>query len=773
MITLQHFQIEMKGLYQGRDVRWLQVSAHPRKMADDNIMFDGFVLDVTSRKEAEITLEKHHEELEKFNLRQRVLINILQIMQFPVDFRQALDDALAEIGEYAGVSRVFIVEKNDKATSADIIHEWCNVGISKHTVQKMPMDLAQKWFDLLIGSEIRYFSDFKTFDAESVAHLERNDVKSLAILPLVNFDGSSYGFIGFNDCVERSEWNKEDIELLKSVSKIISISTQRYRSEANLLTLSRRQSILIKVLQVVQAADDLHQAMNEAIAEVGKYAQVCRVHIFEKSQDEKTYGCSYEWCEEYVEPVIHLCQNLPLEHGQPWFDLLNVNQVICASDVFEVNSFAPEIYETLKSQRVKAILSFPLSISGSHFGFINFSVCKRKVWEPKEVKLLSNISQIFTNVIRRRQVETAMNLQQQTMRTVLDNIDAHIVVSEIDTYRVLFANKSFKQESSEDVEDKLCWQARRESAPCDHCHRSVLLDSNGVPTGIHRKEHYNTMTKRWHIIMCTAIKWVNNQLAVMELSTDITDLKLNEIELVRSREKAEESDKLKSAFLANMSHEIRTPLNAIVGFLNIIAAENMLPERELDYFNIMKENAEQLVKLINDIMDVARIEAKQMDIAPVPVNINQLMNELKMLFKTIMKNNKKSRIIIILDDAGSIDNCTILVDPTRLRQVLNNLISNAIKYTEKGYIRFGYRQSAPDKLEFVVEDSGVGIAVNQHELIFERFRQAENHFHEGTGLGLNIAKNLVQMMGGDMWVESTEEVGSAFYFTILYRPVTM
>ena len=127
--------------------------------------------------------------------------------------------------------------------------------------------------------------------------------------------------------------------------------------------------------------------------------------------------------------------------------------------------------------------------------------------------------------------------------------------------------------------------------------------------------------------------------------------------------------------------------------------------------------------------------------------------------------------MLILDDSGFIDNCVATVDPIRLRQVLNNLIVNAIKYTEKGYIRFGYRQSAPDKLEFMVEDTGIGMEASQHELIFERFRQAENHFNEGTGLGLNIAKSLVQMMGGDIWLESTKGVGSAFYFTISYQPV--
>ncbi|MCL2512174.1 MAG: ATP-binding protein, partial [Bacteroidales bacterium] len=702
--------------------------------------------------------------------RQHVLINILQIMQFPGDFQRAIDHALAQIGKCAGVSRAFIVEKNDGAKSVSITHQWCNVGIKPffYTPKKISMNVAQRWFDLFEESDIRCFSDLNTLDAGTVLQLENNDVKSVAVIPLINYDGTHYGIIGFLDCIANREWNAEDIELLKSTSQIISISTQRYNAEENLLSLSRRQTILIKVLQVVQSAENHHQAMNEAIAEVGKYAQLCRVHVFEKSQDGKTYSCTYEWRDEYTTPIIHLCQKLPIEQGEPWFDLLSANQMICTSDIY---SLTPEIYQMLEGQRVKAIVSLPLSIYGSPFGFINFTVCKEKVWEAKEVKLLVNISQIFTTVIRRRQVEKAMKLSQQTMRTVLDNINASILVTEYDSLKILFANDNFRQAAGENVEGMLCWQSQKSglTAPCEHCPRAVLIDGNGIPARVHHREEYNPLTGRWHIIMSTAIKWINDQLAVMELATDITDIKLNEMELVRAREKAEESDNLKSAFLANMSHEIRTPLNAIVGFLNIIAAENMLPEREQDYFNIIKTNAAQLVQLINDIIDVAKIEARQMNISLVPVDINQLMNELHILFKTIMQTNAKRDVVLILDESGFVEDSRILADPTRLRQVLNNLINNAIKYTDEGYIRFGYRQPAPGKLEFVVEDTGAGIAPDQHEVIFERFRQAGKNFLGGTGLGLNIAQSLVHMMGGDIWVESAEGRGSTFYFTILFQ----
>jgi len=668
--SLQHFLIEYKKWHKDNEIRWIQVSSHPKKIADDKIIFDGFVLDITTRKENEIELAKYREELE------------------------------------------FLVKEHTE--------------------------------ELQIANE-----ELKTYNEE---------------LQSINEElySTSEALHAANEKLDRYKTQLE--------KRVKEKTTEIIDRKEELEKLNRRQEVFIKVLQILQLEEDVSEGMNMVLDIIGNYTHVDRVQIWENNTDGITYGCSNEWCNEGVEPVIHFCQNLPLEHGKPWFDLLNTNNIICTSDIY---SLTQPIYEMLERQYVKAIVVIPLSIYGSHFGFISFTVCEDKVWDEKEVELLTNISQVFSNVTRRRQVETAMSLSQQTMRTVLDNINAHILVTEYDSLKILFANNNFIQEAGEDVEGMFCWQSLKVglTGPCEHCPRSVLCDSNGLPTGVHYREDYHPKTKRWFVIISTAIRWVSGQLAIMELATDITDRKLNEIELVHAREKAEESDKLKSAFLANMSHEIRTPINGIVGFLHFIASNDLSPERKQNYINIIKNSAVQLVQLIDDIIDVSKIEAKQMNMFPVPIDVNQLMCELQIFFETILQTKNKSHLMLILDDSGFIDKCIATVDPVRLRQVISNLMINAIKYTEKGYIRFGYRQSAPDKLEFAVEDTGIGMVADQHEIIFERFRQAGNHFRGGTGLGLNIAQSLVQMMGGDIWVESTEGAGSTFYFTILYRPV--
>jgi hypothetical protein len=164
-----------------------------------------------------------------------------------------------------------------------------------------------------------------------------------------------------------------------------------------------------------------------------------------------------------------------------------------------------------------------------------------------------------------------------------------------------------------------------------------------------------------------------------------------------------------------------------------------------------------------------------MKITPVPLDLNKLMSELWEFFENYLKANNKGHVNLLLDDSEFIDECIIFADPFRLRQILNNLLSNAIKFTEKGFIRIAYRNSEPDFLEFVVEDTGLGMKNDQLDIIFERFRQAElgdaRRFYGGTGLGLTISRSLVQMKGGKMWVESVEGTGSTFYFTISYLPV--
>ena len=253
---------------------------------------------------------------------------------------------------------------------------------------------------------------------------------------------------------------------------------------------------------------------------------------------------------------------------------------------------------------------------------------------------------------------------------------------------------------------------------------------------------------------------------------DITDRKIFEKELVEAKEHAEESDMLKSAFLANMSHELRTPMNGIVGFLNFIEREDLAAEKRQAYAGIIRNNIQQLLQLIGDIIDISKLDSHQLSLHSAEFDLNSLLLELEIFFSEfILKWDKK--LELILDRSGFISPCIIKSDPLRVRQVLSNLIGNAVKFTEKGFIRFGYKLTGHDsQLYFFVEDTGIGIPEPQLEYVFERFRQVHDEQiqarYGGTGLGLAISKNLVEMMGGQIGANSDVGFGSSFYFTLPY-----
>jgi PAS domain S-box-containing protein len=245
--------------------------------------------------------------------------------------------------------------------------------------------------------------------------------------------------------------------------------------------------------------------------------------------------------------------------------------------------------------------------------------------------------------------------------------------------------------------------------------------------------------------------------------------KINE-ELKVAKLNAEESYRLKSAFLANMSHEIRTPMNGIIGFSELLVDKDLAQDKRKYYAEIVIDSSRQLLTLVNDILDLSRIETGKVSLLYEDVVVNDLINILYAFFEPQIGNKQ-----IRFESVKSLNNAqsTISTDKTRLRQVLTNVLNNAIKFTDEGHIKFGYTK-VDQYLQFFVEDSGIGISEGMHEKIFEPFRQAEldiSHQFGGTGLGLSISTKLVELLGGNMWLESKPGKGSVFYFTIPYHAV--
>ena len=249
---------------------------------------------------------------------------------------------------------------------------------------------------------------------------------------------------------------------------------------------------------------------------------------------------------------------------------------------------------------------------------------------------------------------------------------------------------------------------------------------------------------------------------------DITEQKINEFELIGAKEKAEESDRLKSAFLANMSHEIRTPMNGILGFADLLKEPRLTSEDQKEYIDLIETSGKRMLNIINDIVDISKIESGQMKVNITQSNIN---DQIKYIYAFFKPEVEQKGLQIFYKNSLLTSESLIKTDQEKVFAILTNLVKNAIKYSNSGDIDFGYILKGK-YLEFFVKDQGIGIPLSKQEIIFERFIQAETgdkRAFQGAGLGLAISKNYVEMLGGKIWVVSEPAKGSTFYFTLPYN----
>lgn len=280
------------------------------------------------------------------------------------------------------------------------------------------------------------------------------------------------------------------------------------------------------------------------------------------------------------------------------------------------------------------------------------------------------------------------------------------------------------------------------------------------------------LTTVWVEVKASLIRDENNKyIGILGVTRDITEKKKMFDDLIIAKEKAEESDRLKTAFLANVSHEIRTPMNGILGFAELLKEGDLTGDEQNEYIKIIEQSGERMLNIINEIVDFSKIESGMVELKILDTNINA---QLEAAYKFFKSQADKKGIQLILKTTLSGSQAVIKTDREKLDAVLLNLINNALKYTDQGEIEVGYKKVNKDNLDclqFYVADTGIGIPMDRQKAIFERFIQADvfdEQAREGAGLGLSISKAYVELMGGTIWVESEQHKGSTFYFTLPY-----
>jgi PAS domain S-box-containing protein len=367
------------------------------------------------------------------------------------------------------------------------------------------------------------------------------------------------------------------------------------------------------------------------------------------------------------------------------------------------------------------------------------------------------------DISKRKRAEEALQhnlaFSESLLKTIPFGMD---IVDETGT--LLFQSESFKILFGKEAVGKKCWNIYRDDKKqCGDCplRKGITVGETEV------YESHGVLGNRIFEINHSGMMYKGKK-AMLEIFQDITERKENEKELIKSKEKAEESDRLKTAFLHNISHEIRTPMNAIVGFSALLGELDLDAQSQQSYIETIMQSSNHLLSIITDIIDISNIEANIVKIARNEINVNFTLNSIcnQFLPKTIEK-----KIKLVCESGLSDSEALIISDNTKLTQILTNLISNAIKFTDEGIVKLSYRNVA-NFLEFSVSDTGIGIPYEYYEKIFDRFYQVQNavsRLYEGTGLGLAISKAYVELMGGKIWLSSKPGKGTTFYFTIPYE----
>jgi PAS domain S-box-containing protein len=364
------------------------------------------------------------------------------------------------------------------------------------------------------------------------------------------------------------------------------------------------------------------------------------------------------------------------------------------------------------------------------------------------------------DITERKLVEEALRHSNVFNESLIKTIPLGMDIVD-ETGTVLFQSDNLKRILGLDVIGEKCWDIYHDDKK--QCSGCPLI--KGITIGeTNTYESYGILGNRVFEISHTGMMYQGKK-ALLEVIQDITERKENEQELIRAKERAEESDRLKSAFLTNMSHEIRTPMNGILGFAELLKEPNLTVEEQQEFIRTIGEGGARMLNTINDIIDFSKLESGLVNVDIKETNVNE---QIEFIYKFFKPEVESKGLEFHYKEGLQSKDAIIRTDNEKVYGILTNFVKNAIKFTNEGSIEFGYEKKG-GYLEFFVKDTGIGIPKKNMEIIFERFRQGSESFdraYEGCGLGLSICKSYVKMLYGNIWVESEERKGSTFYFTI-------
>jgi PAS domain S-box-containing protein len=552
---------------------------------------------------------------------------------------------------------------------------------------------------------------------------------------------------------------------------------QQEQADAHILQINRLYATLSQINQTiirVHDTDTLFREICKVAVEYGKFRMAWIGLIDEKNQFVRPIASAGE--ESGYLTNVNIALSDEKKGRGPTGECIREGRCIFCQDIATDPRMLPWRNDALK-RGFRASAAVPIRQNSKVVGAFMVYAGESWIFDAKELQLIDEIGldisfalEMIENENQRKQTAEALRISEEKYRNIFNNvqdvfyqIDSQGIITEISPS--IFKLAGYQREELigkpagvfyYDQGERKAFLENIERADEVWDYEIRLLLKTGKVRYASLNAHKMTDVE-------------NNTIGIEGSIRDISDRKNFETELIEAKEKAEESDRLKTAFLHNISHEIRTPMNAIIGFTALLSEPDITPETQSSFIETIQGSSNQLLLIINDIVDISSIEANVIKQHLSEVNINTI---LKSLHNQFLINASDRNISLRYETVFSNHEAMIRTDRTKFVQILSNLINNALKFTRQGQVEFGYKLK-DSFLEFFVSDTGIGIPPEQHSKIFNTFYQVENTLSrqfEGTGLGLCICKAYVELLGGKIWVTSEPGNGSVFNFTIPYIP---